>query len=88
MDENIAKIEAVSHIGILHGIRTFSNLFNDNLGLIVTRENHCPTVEINPMKILDFPRFLYRGFLIDSAHHYKKSCIFKTINFCNGYDET
>ena len=32
MDENIAKIEAVSHIGILHGIRTFSNLFNDNLG--------------------------------------------------------
>ena len=84
MDENIAKIEAVSHIGILHGIRTFSNLFNDNLGLIVTRENHCPTVEINPMKILDFPRFLYRGFLIDSAHHYKSLAFLKRLIFAMG----
>jgi hypothetical protein len=84
MDDQIAKIEAVSHEGILQGIRSFSALFNNNVGLAVTVDNHCPVIKLNPLKILDYPRFLYRGFLIDSAHHYKDIPFLKRLIFNMG----
>ncbi len=81
LNGNLAKIEAVTHAGVLHGVRTFSNLLNTYSGRKIL---HCPVLTLNPIKILDYPRFLHRGFLIDSAHHYKSVEFLKRLIFSMG----
>jgi hypothetical protein len=49
--------------GALHAARTFAQL-------IVMREG-CPSFLMPHLLVEDIPRFVHRGFLLDTAHHYK-----------------
>lgn len=63
-------IYAQNAFGAIRGLETFSQLvFNNNSGFITWKTN-----------ITDYPRFPWRGLLIDSSRHYlEKDVIFQTI---------
>ena len=56
----IANLHATSVWGALRGLETFSQLVFENSSNYIIHKN----------KIIDQPRFKYRGFLIDTSRHY------------------
>ena len=62
----VAKIHAVTQWGVLRALETFAQLF-------IWGGNHVATVyssDMLPVYIEDYPRWAWRGVLIDSSRHY------------------
>ncbi|XP_044513628.1 beta-hexosaminidase subunit beta [Gracilinanus agilis] len=61
VQESVAMLEARKVWGALRGLETFSQLvYKDSYGAYV----------INETEVIDYPRFPFRGILIDTARHY------------------
>ncbi|KAG0610727.1 hypothetical protein M758_7G086900 [Ceratodon purpureus] len=71
--ENVAHLAAPTVYGALRGLETFSQL--------ATFSFESKSVQINrtPYIIEDFPRFPYRGLLVDTARHYQPISSIKRI---------
>ncbi|XP_020676370.1 beta-hexosaminidase 3 [Dendrobium catenatum] len=72
-EETYAQIEAQTVYGALHALETFSQLcyFNFTSKII---ELHSA-----PWKIIDQPRFPYRGLMIDTSRHYLPLAVIKKV---------
>jgi hypothetical protein len=57
-----ATISAVTVFGALHGLETFSQL--------VQYDQSVRSYQIVPVAIVDYPRFPFRGLMIDASRHY------------------
>ncbi|UJR26453.1 hypothetical protein I4U23_007783 [Adineta vaga] len=62
IEDSYGKIVAENVWGALNGLETFSQL------LFITKDNYLATNA--SVQIQDWPRFLYRGMLLDTARHY------------------
>ena len=78
--EDTVVVVAVTHSGALHGLRTLVGLFNPPVGLKAV----CHTLPYPTLEIFDFPRFAHRGFVIDTAHHFKPVEFLKRLIFGMG----
>lgn len=63
-------ISAPSVYGALHALETFSQL--------VTR-NGSTSLSLRPVKVVDAPRFSFRGFLHDTSRHFLSVPVIKTL---------
>ena len=79
--EETALIQAASLEGVLHGVRTLSSLFSPPIS---SKSETCVALKHSCFEIFDFPRFAHRGFLIDTAHHYKTVDFLKRLLFGMG----
>ncbi|XP_030832621.1 beta-hexosaminidase subunit alpha isoform X2 [Strongylocentrotus purpuratus] len=72
ISDTSASLAATSVWGALRGLETFSQLIYDNEdGQLV----------INKTSITDFPRFSFRGYLVDTSRHFlSMSSIFKSLD--------
>ncbi|KNA16254.1 hypothetical protein SOVF_090820 [Spinacia oleracea] len=68
-----AHIEANSVYGALHGLQTFSQLCGYNI------RTRLIEVGMVPWTIFDYPRFSYRGLLIDTSRHYLPMPVIKKV---------
>ncbi|GAB2277138.1 Beta-hexosaminidase 3 [Dionaea muscipula] len=73
VSNSYAHIEAKTVYGALHGLQTFSQLCHFNLNDEVIE------VDLAPWTIIDQPRFLYRGLLIDTSRHYLPLPVIKNV---------
>lgn len=64
-DSNVAYLEAPTVYGALRGLETFSQLTSYNF------TSKSVQIRRTPCFIKDFPRFPYRGLLIDTSRHYQ-----------------
>lgn len=69
-----ATLTATTQWGALRGLESFSQLINWSPA--AAGNNY--TVANTPVKVLDFPRFKWRGVLIDSARHFLTVSAIKT----------
>ncbi|KAK9138992.1 hypothetical protein Sjap_009586 [Stephania japonica] len=74
-----AHLEAQTVYGALHGLQTFSQLCNINFSTRIIEVHQVPWI------IIDQPRFLYRGLLIDTARHYQPLPMIKNVITAMGY---
>jgi len=64
-DPGLAKIIAFTNWGILRGLESFSQLITTE-----SDENDNTVFKVKTTSLMDFPRFTYRGIMLDSARHY------------------
>lgn len=64
-DNGVIQINAKTIYGIIRGLETLSQLVHYDFAIAEYM------IEITPISISDFPRFLHRGLLLDTARHYQ-----------------
>ena len=70
VSKNKIRIEANSNAGLVYAFQTMYQMWNGMVTTIVPTKKYSPNVKIPCVKIVDYPRFAWRGVHLDVSRHF------------------